>query len=92
VTTPEVGPTNNNLAERAIPFVVVNRHVTTVTTGEAGLHWCERIWTVIATCARHALGPVEDMRPVLWIESVCPGTCTIRPLHHARPAPARVFD
>jgi transposase len=51
VTTPGVGPTNN-LAEQAIRFVVIDRHLTQGTRGEAGQRWCERIWTVMATCAQ----------------------------------------
>jgi transposase len=51
LTTPGVEPTNN-LAEQAIRFVVIDRLVTQGTRGEAGNRWCERIWTVIATCAQ----------------------------------------
>jgi transposase len=49
ITTPEVGPTNN-LAEQAIRFVVIDRHITQGTRSEGGRRWSERIWTVIATC------------------------------------------
>jgi transposase len=49
VTTPGVEPTNN-LAEQAIRFVVIDRHITQGTHSEGGNRWCERIWTVIATC------------------------------------------
>jgi transposase len=51
VTTPGVHPTNN-LAEQAIRFVVIDRHITQGTRSEAGQRWCERIWTVIATCTQ----------------------------------------
>jgi hypothetical protein len=51
LTTPGVQPTNN-LAEQAIRFVVIDRHITQGTRGEVGERWCERIWTVIATCAQ----------------------------------------
>jgi transposase len=51
VTTPEVQPTNN-LAEQAIRFVVIDRHITQGTRSEKGQRWCERIWTVIATAAQ----------------------------------------
>jgi transposase len=51
VTTPGVEPTNN-LAEQAIRFVVIDRHITQGTRGEAGQRWCERIWTVLATCVQ----------------------------------------
>jgi transposase len=49
VTTPGLEPTNN-LAEQAIRFVVIDRLITQGTRSEAGNRWCERIWTVIATC------------------------------------------
>ena len=51
VTTPGVQPTNN-LAEQAIRFVVIDRHITQGTRSEGGRQWSERIWTVIATCAK----------------------------------------
>jgi transposase len=51
VTTPGVEPTNN-LAEQAIRFVVIDRHITQGTRSEAGRKWSERIWTVIATCSQ----------------------------------------
>ena len=46
-----VEPTNN-LAERAIRFVVIDRQITQGTRSKAGQRWCERIWTVIATCTQ----------------------------------------
>lgn len=49
ITTPGVGPTNN-LAEQAIRFVVIDRLITQGTRSERGNRWCERIWTVLATC------------------------------------------
>ena len=51
ITTPGIDRTNN-LAEQAIRFVVIDRHVTQGTRSEKGRRWCERIWTVIATCAQ----------------------------------------
>jgi transposase len=51
ITTPGMEPTNN-LAEQAIRFVVLDRLVTQGTRSEAGNRWCERIWTVIATCGQ----------------------------------------
>jgi len=50
ITTPSVKPTNN-LAEQAIRFVVIDRYITQGTRSEKGRAWCERIWTVLATCA-----------------------------------------
>ena len=51
ITTPGIEPTNN-LAEQAIRFVVIDRQITQGTRSEKGRRWCERIWTVIATCAQ----------------------------------------
>jgi transposase len=51
ITTPGIDPTSN-LAEQAIRFVVIDRHITQGTRSEKGRRWCERIWTVIATCAQ----------------------------------------
>jgi transposase len=51
LTTPGVEPTNN-LAEQAIRFVVLDRVVTQGTRGDTGQRWCERIWTIIATCVQ----------------------------------------
>ena len=51
VTTPGVEPTNN-AAEQAIRFVVIDRHLPQGTRSEAGRRWCERIWSVIATCTQ----------------------------------------
>jgi transposase len=49
ITTPSIDPTNN-VAERAIRFVVIDRHVTQGTRGARGRQANERLWTVIATC------------------------------------------
>lgn len=51
ITTPGLQPTNN-FAEQAIRFVVIDRLVTQGTRSERGRKWCERIWTVMATCAQ----------------------------------------
>ena len=58
ITTPGLGPTNN-LAEQAIRFVVIDRHITQGTRSEGGQRWCERIWTVIATCCQRGLSVFE---------------------------------
>ena len=49
ITTPGIEPTNN-IAERAIRTVVIDRKVTQGTRGVEGRRWCERIWTTMATC------------------------------------------
>jgi transposase len=46
-----VEPTNNG-TERQIRPVVIDRRITQGTRGDAGMRWCERIWTVTATCKK----------------------------------------
>jgi len=58
ITTPGIEPTNN-LAEQAIRFVVIDRRITQGTRSETGRRWCERIWTVIATCAQQGRSAFE---------------------------------
>lgn len=58
ITTPGVTPTNN-LAEQAIRFVAIHRRITHGTRGERGRRWCERIWTVIATCGQQGRSAFE---------------------------------
>ena len=50
ITTPDIEPTNN-IAEQAIRFVVIDRHVTQGTRSIKGRKANERLWTVIATCS-----------------------------------------
>jgi transposase len=58
ITTPGIEPTNN-LAEQAIRFVAIHRRMTQGTRGLAGQRWCERIWTVIATCGQQGRSAFE---------------------------------
>jgi transposase len=51
LTEPGIEPTNN-LTEQAIRHVVIDRRVTQGTRGDDGMRWCERAWTVVATCAQ----------------------------------------
>jgi len=60
ISNPDIDPTNN-VAEQAIRFVVLDRHVTQGTRGEVGQRWSERIWTVIATCTQQT----RDLFPFL---------------------------
>jgi transposase len=50
ITTPQIDPTNN-CGERAIRFIVMDRHVTQGTRSLRGREICERLWTVMATCS-----------------------------------------
>src|SRR3954463_4877191 len=64
LTTPGVEPTNN-LAEQAIRFVVIDRLITQGTRSEKGNRWCERIWTVIATCTQQGRSVFEYLEAVV---------------------------
>lgn len=70
LTTPGVGPTNN-LAEQAIRFVVIDRHITQGTRSEGGRRWSERIWTVIATCIQQGKSVYAFLCQAIaaWFES-----------------------
>lgn len=49
VDAPQVAPTNN-FTEQALRFAVIDRKLTQGTRGTAGQTWCQRIWSVLATC------------------------------------------
>ena len=81
LTEPGVEPTNN-LAEQAIRFVVLDRLVTQGTRSEAGNRWCERIWTVIATCGQQGRSVFEYLETAVeaWFHrteapSLLPSEC-----------------
>jgi transposase len=82
VTTPGVEPTNN-LAEQAIRFVVIDRHITQGTRSEGGRRFCERIWTVIATCTQQGKSVYHFLSEAVrkWFEG--------EPAPSLRPATAR---
>jgi len=61
---PGVEPTNNGI-ERQFRFLIVDRKVTQGTRGEAGRRWCERIWTVMATCAQRGRSAFVYLRESL---------------------------
>jgi transposase len=46
---PEVDPTNN-FTERTLRFAVIDRKLTQGTRGIAGQTWCQRVWSILATC------------------------------------------
>jgi transposase len=58
ITSPEIEPTNN-AAEQAIRFVAIHRRMTQGTRGSAGQRWCERIWSVVGSCAQQGRSVFE---------------------------------
>jgi len=79
ITTPIIDPTNN-VVEQAMRFVVIDRHVTQGTRSPRGQEICERLWTVMATCALHRRSPFQ------WI---CQAICAY---FQGRPAPSLIPD
>ena len=77
ITTPGIEPTNN-LAEQAIRFVVIDRHITQGSRSETGRRWLERIWTTIATCTQQGRSVFEFI-----LEAV-------RANFHGEPAPTLI--
>ena len=58
LTTPNVEPTNNQ-TERALRPIVIDRRITQGTRGQRGRRWCERVWTVLATCRNQGRSAFE---------------------------------
>ena len=50
IITPGIDPTNN-IAEQAIRFIVIDRHVTQGTRSENGQRIAEKFWTVMGSCS-----------------------------------------
>ncbi len=49
LTTPGIEPTNNQ-TEQALRHIVIDRLITQGTRSLRGQRWCERVWTILATC------------------------------------------
>lgn len=62
--TPGVEPTNHARAQR-FRLVVIDRKITQGTRGQAGRSWCERIWTVLATCAQRGRSAYLSLRETI---------------------------
>lgn len=74
LTEPKIDPTNNG-TERQIRPVVIDRRITQGTRGLAGMRWCERIWTILATCKKQKKNVFEFIRHTLiahWTNTCYP--------------------
>jgi transposase len=74
LTEPRLEPTNNG-TERQIRPVVIDRRITQGTRGLAGMRWCERIWTILATCKKQKRNVFEFIRHTLiahWTNTCYP--------------------
>ena len=79
ITHPEIQPTNNS-AEQAVRFVVMDRHMTQGTRSQRGRDFCERLWTVIATCS------LQKRSAYHWIHAA------IGAHFNGRPVPSLLLD
>ena len=79
ITLPRVAPTNN-VAEQDERFVVIDRHITQGTRSTSGNRWCERIWTVTATCTRRGQSVLNFLRQAITAS------------FHGRPAPSLLVN
>ena len=74
LTDPDVEPTNNG-TEREIRHTVIDRRITQGTRGDAGMRWCERVWTTIATCKKQRRNVFDFIHKSLlanWTDENCP--------------------
>jgi transposase len=81
LSEPEVEPTNNG-TERQIRPVVIDRRITQGTRGDAGMRWCERIWTTIATCKkqqRNVFDFIHDSVIAYWSNKKYPSLICQKP-------------
>jgi transposase len=58
-------PPTNNASEQAIRFVVIDRKVTMGTRSDAGMRFCERMWTLVATCAKQKKSVFQFLRQAI---------------------------
>ncbi len=78
ITTPGIDPTNN-IAEQAIRFIVIDRHVTQGTRSARGRKASERLWTIIATCSLQGRSAFEFIRQAVhahWYREPPPSLLT----------------
>ena len=55
----------NNATERAIRQPVLDRRITQGARSVRGLRWCERAWTVAATCSQQGRSTFRFFRDAL---------------------------
>jgi hypothetical protein len=79
ITSPGVEPTNN-LAEQAIRFIVIDRHITQGTRSIRGRQANERLWSVIGTCALQGRSAYEFILQA------------VQAFFHNQPAPSLLTD
>jgi hypothetical protein len=70
IENPDVSPTNN-LSERLLREVVLDRKISYGTRSQYGINFCETIWTVMATLKQKGLSPMNFL--VDSLDAFCNG-------------------
>ena len=65
IDNPAIEPTNN-VAEREIRTLVLDRKVTQGVRSDVGNEWHERFWTVLATCRRRSKNVMSFLREAIF--------------------------
>ena len=58
-----------------VRYLVMVRYVTQGTRGQNGMRWCERAWTVVATCKRQSRNVFDFIHKAIiahWTTQPCP--------------------
>lgn len=69
-----------NAKKRNVLFIAIDRRITQGTRGIKGREWCEKIWTVMATCAqqgRSAFKYIHDAVHAYFTRTEAPSLLTI---------------
>jgi transposase len=78
---PGVEPTNNAMEQR-MRFLAIDRKITQGTRGERGRRWCERMWTLLATCVQQRRSAFEFLHQSLlayFQKQPCPSLLPLPP-------------
>jgi len=66
IENPSMAPPTNNVAEREIRTLVLDRLVTQGVRSDAGNEWHERFWTTVATCRRLGMNVMSFLREAIF--------------------------
>jgi len=78
---PQIGPTNN-VAEREIRTLIMDRLVTQSVRSDMGNEWHERFWTTLATCRRQGRNVMTFLKDAIFcfLHGLSPPTLLTKPV------------
>ena len=83
-----VEPTNNAM-EQKMRFLAIDRKITQGTRGERGRRWCERMWTLLATCVQQSRSAFKFLhQSLLAYFQNRPAPSLLLPLHDGSLSPS----